>query len=166
MRKGLMIAAIEDPNPVLFFEHKALYRGVTGMVPNDYYTIQIGKARVVQEGSDISIITYGMGVHWASDYAKAHPNEVKYKKAFPFTEKDYVTAVVFSIAVFCGVDHVLPQVLGGQIETLPGFGSQGSNAFAFNSSKTTTGETFLGINAHRMFVRRLGLGEASEPLQR
>lgn len=72
--KGLIIAAIEDPNPVMFFEHKALYRSVSGMVPDDYYTIEIGKARLVQEGSDVSIITYGSGVHWATDYAAAHPD--------------------------------------------------------------------------------------------
>jgi 2-oxoisovalerate dehydrogenase E1 component len=70
--KGLMIAAIEDPNPVLFFEHKALYRGISGPVPDDYYTIEIGKARKVQEGTDICIITYGMGVHWATAYANHH----------------------------------------------------------------------------------------------
>jgi Pyruvate/2-oxoglutarate dehydrogenase complex, dehydrogenase (E1) component, eukaryotic type, beta subunit len=68
--KGLMIAAIEDPNPVIFFEHKALYRSISGMVPDEHYTIEIGKARQVQEGRDISIITYGAGVHWATDYAK------------------------------------------------------------------------------------------------
>ncbi len=72
--KGLIIAAIEDPNPVMFFEHKALYRSTSGMVPDDYYTIEIGKARLVQEGSDVSIITYGSGVHWATDYAAAHPD--------------------------------------------------------------------------------------------
>lgn len=72
--KGLIIAAIEDPNPVIFFEHKALYRSVSGMVPDDYYTIEIGKARQVQEGSDISIITYGAGVHWATEYAAQHSN--------------------------------------------------------------------------------------------
>jgi 2-oxoisovalerate dehydrogenase E1 component len=70
--KGLMIAAIEDPNPVIFFEHKALYRSISGMVPDEHYTIEIGKARQVQVGSDISIITYGSGVHWAADYAKQH----------------------------------------------------------------------------------------------
>lgn len=70
--KGLLIAAINDPNPVLYFEHKALYRSVSGPVPNEYYEIEIGKARVVQEGVDISIITYGSGVHWATDYAKSH----------------------------------------------------------------------------------------------
>lgn len=71
--KGLLIAAIEDPNPVMFFEHKALYRSVSGMVSDDYYTVEIGKARLVQEGSDISIITYGSGVHWAMQYAEQHP---------------------------------------------------------------------------------------------
>lgn len=82
-------------------------------------------------------------------YAKAHPGEVKYKKAFPFTEKDYMTAVVFSISLFCGVDQVLPQILGGKVATIPGFNPQGSNAFAMNSAKTTTGESFLAINAHQ-----------------
>ncbi|MBS1772729.1 MAG: dehydrogenase E1 component subunit alpha/beta [Bacteroidetes bacterium] len=72
--KGLITAAIEDPNPVMFFEHKALYRSISGQVPDDYYTIEIGKARQVQEGDDISIITYGAGVHWATDYAAKHPN--------------------------------------------------------------------------------------------
>ena len=72
--KGLLIAAIEDPNPVMFFEHKALYRSISGMVPDDYYTIEIGKARHVQVGEDISIITYGSGVHWATDYAAQHPD--------------------------------------------------------------------------------------------
>lgn len=72
--KGLLIAAIEDPNPVMFFEHKALYRSISGSVPDDYYTIPIGKARQVQEGADISIITYGSGVHWATDYATARPD--------------------------------------------------------------------------------------------
>lgn len=71
--KGLLIAAINDPNPVLFFEHKALYRSVSGFVPDEYYEIPIGKAKHVEEGEDVSIITYGAGVHWALDYAKNHP---------------------------------------------------------------------------------------------
>lgn len=70
--KGLLIAAINDPNPVLYFEHKALYRSVTGPVPDDYFEVEIGKARQVQTGEDISIITYGAGVHWAEDYASEH----------------------------------------------------------------------------------------------
>ncbi len=71
--KGLLLASFEDPNPVIFFEHKALYRSVSGQVPDEYYTIEIGKAKLVQEGSDLSIITYGAGVHWAKDYAAKHP---------------------------------------------------------------------------------------------
>jgi 2-oxoisovalerate dehydrogenase E1 component len=71
--KGLLIAAINDPNPVMYFEHKALYRSVTGPVPEDYYEIEIGKARHVREGDEVSIITYGSGVHWAEDYAAEHP---------------------------------------------------------------------------------------------
>jgi 2-oxoisovalerate dehydrogenase E1 component len=71
--KGLLMAAINDPNPVMYFEHKALYRSVTGDVREEMYEVEIGKARQVQEGSDISIITYGMGVHWATEYAQQHP---------------------------------------------------------------------------------------------
>ena len=71
--KGLLIAAINDPNPVLYFEHKALYRSISGPVPEAYYEIEIGKARLVQEGSALSIITYGAGVHWATAYAGEHP---------------------------------------------------------------------------------------------
>ena len=72
--KGLLIAAINDPNPVLFFEHKALYRSVSGNVPDTYYEIEIGKAKLVKHGSDISIITYGAGVHWAMEYQQKHPD--------------------------------------------------------------------------------------------
>ena len=69
--KGLLIAAVNDPNPVMFFEHKALYRSITGAVPESYYETEIGKARHVREGNDISIITYGMGVHWALQFANS-----------------------------------------------------------------------------------------------
>lgn len=71
--KGLLLAAFEDPNPVMFFEHKALYRSISGPVPDDYYTIEIGKAKVVQEGDDLTIITYGSGVHWAMEYIRQNP---------------------------------------------------------------------------------------------
>lgn len=71
--KGLLLAAFEDPNPVMFFEHKALYRSIAGEVPDDYYTIEIGKAKTVREGNDVSIITYGFGVHWAMDILQKHP---------------------------------------------------------------------------------------------
>ena len=67
--KGLLIAAVNDPNPVMYFEHKALYRGVSDRVPGEYYETEIGRARIVEEGEDVSIITYGSGVHWAVEYA-------------------------------------------------------------------------------------------------
>jgi 2-oxoisovalerate dehydrogenase E1 component len=71
--KGLLCAALEDPNPVLFFEHKYLYRSLTGEVPEAYYTVPIGVASQVQEGSDISVVTYGMGVHWAKSMQEEMP---------------------------------------------------------------------------------------------
>ena len=71
--KGLLIAAINDPNPVLFFEHKALYRSVYQEVSENYYTIEIGKANLLKEGNQCTIISYGAGVHWALEYAEKHP---------------------------------------------------------------------------------------------
>ena len=65
--KGLLIEAINDPNPVLYFEHKALYRSMTEQVPDEGYSIEIGKAHLHTQGDDLSIITYGMGVHWANN---------------------------------------------------------------------------------------------------
>jgi 2-oxoisovalerate dehydrogenase E1 component len=64
--KGLLNAALEDPNPYLYFEHKLLYRSISGPVPDSYYTVQIGKAALAATGTQVSIITYGMGVHWAT----------------------------------------------------------------------------------------------------
>ncbi|MDX5347695.1 MAG: dehydrogenase E1 component subunit alpha/beta [Hymenobacteraceae bacterium] len=72
--KGLLNAAIEDPNPVMFFEHKAMYRSVSQEIPDEYYTIEIGKARLAAEGEDLSIITYGMGVHWAQQLLETMPD--------------------------------------------------------------------------------------------
>lgn len=68
--KGLLLSAIADPNPYLYFEHKALYRSISGNVPAGYYTIPVGKARIAQAGDELSIITYGAGVHWAVDACK------------------------------------------------------------------------------------------------
>ena len=72
--KGLLCAAINDPNPVLFFEHKALYRSVYQDVSNDYFTVELGKASLIREGSEVTIISYGAGVHWAIDTLKSNPN--------------------------------------------------------------------------------------------
>jgi acyl-homoserine-lactone acylase len=82
-------------------------------------------------------------------YAKAHPDELIYKKAFPLDDHEYLTAVVFSIGLFCGIDDAVPSIIGGRVPLIPGFNPQGSNSFAMNSTKTTTGESFLAINAHQ-----------------
>jgi len=71
--KGLLNTAINDPNPVLFFEHKGLYRSVYGDVPSDYYTLPLGKANLVKEGEAVSIVSYGAGVHWALEVLEKHP---------------------------------------------------------------------------------------------
>jgi 2-oxoisovalerate dehydrogenase E1 component len=72
--KGLLCAAIEDPNPVLYFEHKFMYRSIKESIPDDYYTVEIGKAKLIQDGSQLCIITYGMGVHWAREIVKEMGN--------------------------------------------------------------------------------------------
>ena len=71
--KGLLIASIEDPNPVMFFEHKALYRSISENVFDDYHSIEIGKAKLIREGKSVSIITYGLGVHWALETLNSMP---------------------------------------------------------------------------------------------
>ncbi|MDN3668701.1 dehydrogenase E1 component subunit alpha/beta [Echinicola jeungdonensis] len=68
--KGLLASAVADPNPCLYFEHKALYRSIHGNVPEEYYEVEIGKANLANKGERLSIITYGMGVHWALDAIK------------------------------------------------------------------------------------------------
>lgn len=71
--KGLLATAINDPNPVLYFEHKALYRSIRQEVPIDYYTIPFGKASLVKEGNDITVVSYGAAVHWALDTLGKYP---------------------------------------------------------------------------------------------
>ena len=71
--KGLLCAALEDPNPVMYFEHKLMYRTLKDFIPDDYYTVEIGKAKRVREGSSLSIVTYGMGVHWATEILDTLP---------------------------------------------------------------------------------------------
>ena len=75
--KGLLAASIADPNPVLFFEHKALYRSVRGMVSENYYHLPLGKANVLTRGEEVTIITYGAGVHWALELDEALKNKCR-----------------------------------------------------------------------------------------
>ena len=72
--KGLLAAAIEDPNPVMFFEHKALYRSIYQEVNDDYFTQEIGKANLLKEGQEVTIVSYGAGVHWALEVLEKNPH--------------------------------------------------------------------------------------------
>ena len=71
--KGLLIESINDPNPVMFFEHKALYRSCSEMVSDNYFSTEIGVANLLEKGDDVTIITYGFGVHWALEVLKNNP---------------------------------------------------------------------------------------------
>jgi 2-oxoisovalerate dehydrogenase E1 component len=73
--KGLLLASLAEPNPVLFMEHKLLYRSLKGLVPEGYFTTPLGKARIAREGSDLTIVAYGVAVHWALDAAKSLAGE-------------------------------------------------------------------------------------------
>ena len=104
--KGLLLSALADPNPVLFFEHKALYRSLKGEVPTGYYTTEIGKALLVREGIDLSIITYGSGVHWALEVAE----ELKTSAGVGFSSNGSQKRGNFSIEVLdlrslCPLDY-------------------------------------------------------------
>ena len=72
--KGLLATSINDPNPVLFFEHKGLYRNIYQDVPEDYYTLPFGKASFLREGGDITVVSYGLGVHWALEALNDNPD--------------------------------------------------------------------------------------------
>ena len=71
--KGLLNEAINDPNPVMFFEHKQLYRSIHQDVPKDYYTLPLGKAALVKEGKNVTIISFGAAVHWALETLDKNP---------------------------------------------------------------------------------------------
>jgi 2-oxoisovalerate dehydrogenase E1 component len=89
--KGLLLTAFEDPNPVLFFEHKGLYRNFSAQVPEGYYNLPFGKAAVAWTGKDATIITYGIGVHWAQELAKESSAEIEIIDLRTLTPIDYDT---------------------------------------------------------------------------
>jgi len=119
--KGLLCAAIEDPNPVLFFEHKALYRSLRGEVPADYYTCAIGKANLVRKGEDISIITYGMGVIWAEEYLDQHPDVkadlVDLRTLLPWDKEAVKESVMKTGKVFILHEDCVTGGIGGEISS-------------------------------------------------
>jgi len=117
--KGLLLAAIEDPNPVIFFEHKYLYRSISEEISDEPYTIEIGKARVVQVGEKVSIITYGLGVHWALDYTKNHPEEsieiVDLRSLQPWDKEAVESSVKKTGRVLILHEDTLTNGFGGEI---------------------------------------------------
>lgn len=117
--KGLLAAAIEDPNPVMFFEHKALYRSISGDVLDEYYTFEIGKARTVREGSDLSIITYGLGVHWAIELLDKYPeisaDLIDLRTLLPWDEASVLNSVKKTGKALIMHEDTLTGGIGGEI---------------------------------------------------
>ena len=119
--KGLMLAAIEDPNPVMIFEHKALYRSLTGLVPENYYTTPIGKAKLVNEGDDLTIITYRMGVHWAKkaiDEKNINADILDLRTLLPLDKDSIFKSVKKTNRVLILHEDCLTGGIGGEISSL------------------------------------------------
>ena len=117
--KGLLLASIEDPNPVMFFEHKGLYRSISEPVPDDYYTIPIGKAKLLKEGSDITIVTYGFGVHWALETLAENP-EIKadlidLRSLLPWDKEAVLNSVMKTGKAIILHEDTLTGGIGGEI---------------------------------------------------
>jgi len=117
--KGLLAAAIEDPNPVMYFEHKALYRSITDDIPDDYYTVEIGKASIVNEGTDVTIVTYGMGVHWAkeamNDLSDLSVELIDLRTLLPWDKKTVQESVVKTGKVLICNEDCLTGSISGEI---------------------------------------------------
>lgn len=117
--KGLLMAAVDDPNPVMYFEHKGLYRSISGNVPDEDYYVEIGKANIVREGTKASIVTYGLGVHWALEYADNHPDqsiEILDLRSLQPWDKDAVVATVKKTSkVLVLHEDTLTSGFGGEI---------------------------------------------------
>ena len=119
--KGLLTAAIEDPNPVLFFEHNGLYRSVSGPLPSAYYSLPLGKAAVLKEGSKATIITYGMGVIWAKEVVEAlgEPIEIiDLRTLWPLDEETLLSSVKKTGKVIVLHEDTLTGGIGGEISAL------------------------------------------------
>ena len=120
--KGLLLAAFEDPNPVLFFEHKFLYRSLKGQVPVGYYNTPIGKAASVQHGTDLTIITYGLGVHWALEAAQARPDFsfeiLDLRTLLPLDLESTISAAIKTGRVLVLHEDTLTAGIGGEIVAL------------------------------------------------
>ena len=120
--KGLLNAAIEDPNPVLFFEHKFLYRSIREDIHDDYYTTEIGKAGYVRKGEDLTIITYGLGVHWAMEALDEHPeisaDLIDLKTLLPLDTETIYESVRKTGKVIVFHEDCMTGGIGGEISAL------------------------------------------------
>jgi 2-oxoisovalerate dehydrogenase E1 component len=114
-----LCASLEDPNPYLFFEHKLLYRSVKEIIPDDYFTVEVGKAKLVSEGNDISIITYGMGVHWAKEILETMPDVkadiLDLRTLLPWDQEAVATTVKKTNRVLILHEDTLTGGIGGEI---------------------------------------------------
>ena len=120
--KGLLNAAIEDPNPVLFFEHKGLYRSIKEEIPSDYYTVEIGKAAIVSEGKDFTIITYGAGVYWAKEALTKFPETsaeiIDLRTLLPLDTESIYTAVKKTGKIIVLHEDCMMGGIGGELAAL------------------------------------------------
>lgn len=120
--KGLLLSAFEDPNPVMFFEHKGLYRSITEDVPDDYYTIPFGKANLIKEGTQVSIVTYGMGVHWALELLNLHPeisaDLIDLRTLAPLDKEAIYNSVKKTGKAFVLHEDTLTGGIGGELSAL------------------------------------------------
>ncbi len=117
--KGLLCAAIDDPNPYLYFEHKLMYRSIKSQVPDEYYQVEIGKAKLVREGDQLSIITYGMGVHWAQEILDTLPgvqaDVIDLRTLLPWDQEAVTASVKKTNRVVILHEDTLTGGIGGEI---------------------------------------------------
>ena len=120
--KGLLLASFEDPNPVMFFEHKGLYRSIDEEILDEYYTIPFGKARLVKEGTAVTIVTYGLGVHWAIELLNAHPeisaDLIDLRTLAPLDVDAIFTSVKKTGRAFILHEDTLTGGIGGELSAL------------------------------------------------
>lgn len=120
--KGLLLTAFEDPNPVMFFEHKGLYRSITEDISDDYYTIPFGQARLVKEGTDLTIVSYGLGVHWALEALAENPeisaDLIDLRTLAPLDTETIYTSVKKTGRVIVLHEDTLTGGIGGEIASL------------------------------------------------
>lgn len=120
--KALMIASVEDPNPVLFFEHKGLYRTISGPVSAGYYSIPFGKAAILSQGTHATIVTYGQGVHWAlealPDFEPGQIEIIDLRTLLPWDKETVVESVKKTNRVLVLHEDTLTGGVGGEIASV------------------------------------------------